>query len=862
MSDTKFLSTFLQSLRNKYTGVPVCLLVPNNQRGFMEQSLIDFCAVTGCEATVEQTSTMNWHEDVKQDLTYAKMCDAYISYGSWMPEFAAQGLLEPLSDRIRSSSNIDWLDIYPSVREGNARFKNEIYMVPLDGHVVEAVYRDDLIEQYGRTAPRTVAELADEAEFFNGKDLNGDSEPDFGICFSTKTGDVAGNMFWAIMAPFLQTLGMNEGVFFDPDTMEPKMREPIFRMAMDTYKRLVRASPFSSQGQTNWTVQNGYPYSYFDNGRCAFTFNFPGPVKMILFQQGAAKAANLTGKLSIRKLPGVACSVLGPRACPHGQDGVNYAPYYAGGGSSGQIRASADHVKKDAMFDFFTWMSDPEIGYLITANPGTLLDPFRRSHVEQLSNTASKVSQAFLEQGWEERQLVQLKNMVEDVFSHKNAALDLRVPGGYSYTEEETVKHLIDYWADTASLDQTIDAMVSGWNSVTETYGLDSQRKNYREGLGLGPYVPPAQAAVEARAATVFFAIAICLGSMIVVSCTGYTTKRFVMALRSERAQRKENERMAYENFMSLSRLDFNMVLISYSNFVQGGRLLKFETARELGLHTTLDTYEEANHFCRERVVVFLSHQWLGRSFPDPENVHFEAACTMLQLLISGYNLNPDMIYLWVDYTSIPQSNKMMLRMAIGSIQVYATLPKYFVCLVPDAKHDLGHECDAQSYLSRGWCRLEQWARVSVGGLDGMFSFTTAGGLLPVTRKTLTRLKTGFSQDPSEDWLGRAIQVCKGDFSDPDDRHRLKGVISALWMYAMLTKDEDSTVFDAVESDKQNVFPPEFFSSNYIAIAEGVAAKLKKTDWKKVFADVAELPVAEDSIEVSGCHRGRRQEVV
>mmetsp|Transcript_71419 Transcript_71419/g.197236 ORF Transcript_71419/g.197236 Transcript_71419/m.197236 type:complete len:159 (-) Transcript_71419:119-595(-) len=123
-----------------------------------------------------------------------------------------------------------------------------------------------------------------------------------------------------------------------------------------------------------------------------------------------------------------------------------------------------------------------------------------------------------------------------------------------------------------------------------------------------------------------------------------------------------------------------------------------------------------------------------------------------------------------------------------------------------------------------------------------MFSFTTSGGLCEVTQTagSMTHTKT----DEAQDWLEKSIQVCKGDFSDPEDRHRLKGVISALWMYAVLSKDQDDTLFNAVERAKNDVFPPEFFPDKYIAIAEGVAANLKTTDWMEAFASV-DRPSAE-----------------
>ena len=65
-------------------------------------------------------------------------------------------------------------------------------------------------------------------------------------------------------------------------------------------------------------------------------------------------------------------------------------------------------------------------------------------------------------------------------------------------------------------------------------------------------------------------------------------------------------------------------------------------------------------------------------------------------------------LYLWVDYTSIPQANPYLKKLSINSLGIYSSVCRYFICLVPDV-----------TYSGRGWCRLEQWARMtSESGTD------------------------------------------------------------------------------------------------------------------------------------------------
>ena len=58
----------------------------------------------------------------------------------------------------------------------------------------------------------------------------------------------------------------------------------------------------------------------------------------------------------------------------------------------------------------------------------------------------------------------------------------------------------------------------------------------------------------------------------------------------------------------------------------------------------------------------------------------------------------------------IPQENETTKRLAIGSIALYAACSHHFLVCAPEALHqDSSPPCrvDADTYLQRGWCRLE-----------------------------------------------------------------------------------------------------------------------------------------------------------
>lgn len=82
--------------------------------------------------------------------------------------------------------------------------------------------------------------------------------------------------------------------------------------------------------------------------------------------------------------------------------------------------------KQKAALDFSFYISDPATGYWDVAFTGSFLDPLRRRHTTSLSNPESIVSQAFLDNGWEARQLSQLQEVTDFNFLHENYVLDLK----------------------------------------------------------------------------------------------------------------------------------------------------------------------------------------------------------------------------------------------------------------------------------------------------------------------------------------------------------------------------------------------------------------------------------------------------
>ena len=157
---------------------------------------------------------------------------------------------------------------------------------------------------------------------------------------------------------------------------------------------------------------------------------------------------------------------------------------------------------------------------------------------------------------------------------------------------------------------------------------------------------------------------------------------------------------------------------------MRAGRLYKHEEARNAGELVMLDTRAELDAFVSTHPCIFLSHQWLGgaASGPDPSNEHFPVMVRAILAVIARCGLDASKVHVWIDYSCVPQCSAELTRLSIRSLALYAASCAYFVSVAPPAvHHDTGAALDAATYRRRGWCRLECFARMVGGGLQGMY---------------------------------------------------------------------------------------------------------------------------------------------
>jgi len=251
-----------------------------------------------------------------------------------------------------------------------------------------------------------------------------------------------------------------------------------------------------------------------------------------------------------------------------------------------------------------------------------------------------------------------------------------------------------------------------------------------------------------------------------------------------------------------VTSLPFSVCLVNFADFKKHGKLLMHEEARQRGDLVVLDVYEHVLAFSKKFPTMFVSHQWLGLSSPDPNNVHFNAIIAAVDMITAKDGLDPKNFYLWVDYVCIPQRNPTLMQLSIASLGVYSSFATYFVIVAPATTHfDRGTPCNMSTYEKRGWTRVEQWARMTFVGFENMFIFA------------------GTKLEPVEEnqkWYESSIRVVEGEYTVEADKKNQVDPVIGLWCYAIKNKGDGKTgktrkIFDAVMRAKQHVFPKALF---------------------------------------------------
>lgn len=386
---------------------------------------------------------------------------------AWSPDFF------PYLDEMPSSiqRGADWNDIHPVYRDRLMVWDGKVLSQTMDGDLHSLTYRIDLFEDpkeqaafkskygYDLQPPRTWKEYLEIAEFFQrpGDNLYGTVE-------AFRRG---GQQFWFFFshaASYANHPDHPGSMFFDPDTMDAQVNNPGWVRALEEY---VAASKVAPPNALNFSF--GEVNGEMAGGRVAMSFGW-GDTGVIAADP---EQSQVSGNVGSDILPG-SYEIWNYKTNKWDKyDQIVRSPFMAFGGWQAAVPQSSKN--KEASWHFIQHLTSPDVSGEAAITGGTGVNPYRYSHVNSIDRWLKFFS---------EREAKEYLAAQENSLNAPNVALDMRLPGYFSYTEVLEIE-LSKALAGDVSAQQALDTIAAEWDKLTDEFGRDVQLKAYRTAMGL-----------------------------------------------------------------------------------------------------------------------------------------------------------------------------------------------------------------------------------------------------------------------------------------------------------------------------------------------------------------------------------------
>lgn len=368
-------------------------------------------------------------------------------------------------------------DIHDTYRDRLMKWGNKRIAISVDGDLFLGYYRKDLfeIEQnrnnfkakygYDLKSPDTWKQYRDIAEFFTGR-KSPDGKPLYGAAevFASKSHQ---SWFLFSRATAYTKHPDHKGTrFFDPDTMKPQIGNPGWVRALEEYAEMLKFCPPDS---LNYRVDDTRKAFYSGSAVMTFEWGDTGTLAE------DPKISSVVGKVGYFILPGTR-EVWNYKTNKWDQMANIYkAPFLAFGGWVAGVPANSK--KRDAAWNYIIWYGNPQNSLHDVVTAGTGINPYRLSHFMNVDAWTKALSKTAA---------TEYLGVIRSSLDSPNAALDLRIPGFFEYTEALDTQ-ITRVLKKEVSAKEALDLAAAAWEKITDKYGRDKQLEIYRVSSGLSP---------------------------------------------------------------------------------------------------------------------------------------------------------------------------------------------------------------------------------------------------------------------------------------------------------------------------------------------------------------------------------------
>ncbi|MGE3535815.1 MAG: extracellular solute-binding protein [Candidatus Tectimicrobiota bacterium] len=369
-------------------------------------------------------------------------------------------------------------DIHPTYRERLMTWDGRWISVTVDGDLFQGYYRKDLFENathqaafrqrygYELTPPDTWAQYRDLAEFFTRPQGGANSVPLYGTVEAFARG---GQQFWDVFsraAAYTNHPAFPGAQFFDPDTMRAQINNPGWVRAVQEYVDIVQFCPPDARAygivEARQVFMRGQSAMILDWGDTGPLANDPTQSRVV-------------GQVGYFILPGTR-DLWNSRTWQWERMPQPYkAPFLAFGGWVAGVPKNSRQA--EAAWDYIRWYASPENSLHDVVTSGTGINPYRFTHfssIDAWTNAFSRPAAA------------EYLGVLRASLDSPHAALDLRLPGFFRYTEV-LEKQLTLALQGHITVQETLDQVAAEWERITETLGRAQQLALYRASMGLPP---------------------------------------------------------------------------------------------------------------------------------------------------------------------------------------------------------------------------------------------------------------------------------------------------------------------------------------------------------------------------------------